>query len=81
MMKKLKTESYIHSYQGNEEVKIGSMYYLGELTDGTCDLEELLDSGVCVFWDGDDNIFVDFEIIEINEENLLDTIVEVIEVW
>lgn len=68
----METLSYILSEI--EEIKIGSIYYFGQLWDGNGDGRELLEIGEV---SPDDENIVVFEIVEENED-ILQTTVKVI---
>ena len=72
----LKTLSYI---RGNiEEIIIGGTYYFGQLWDGNGVGEELLHSGSIAI---DNSVIVAFTIIEVNPEEIMDTIVKVTDIY
>lgn len=75
----MKTFSYVRGTI--EEIKVGEIYYFGQLVNGDEDLEELLEDGCVAIYDeeiGEERI-VDFEIIE-NDQNILETLVKVIDI-
>lgn len=72
----MKTLSYI--YGTEQEIAIGEEYYFGEIWDGNGDGEELLKSG-CISPDNEN--FVDFEIIQKDDEDILKTLVKVTDLY
>lgn len=77
----MKTLSYVYGYE--EEIEIGNTYYFGQLWDGEYDGEELLDScEICVEDESDDiPIIVGFKRIKENNEDILQTIIEVTNIY
>lgn len=69
------------SYTGAvvEEIRVGEIYYFGQLWDGDGDGEELLESGAIAVYneEAEDWEVVDFEIVKENE-NILNTEVRVL---
>ena len=79
-VKVIKTESYI---LGNEDyVEVAKEYYLGQLVDGSEDLDDILDSET-VSMDAEDGteVVVEFEVINRNEDDLLKTEVKVKDIY
>ena len=79
-VKVIKTESYI---LGNEEyVEVAKEYYLGQLVDGSEDLESILDSEtVAMYTEDGKQVVVDFKVINKNEEDILKTEVKVTDIY
>lgn len=71
----MKTLSYVHGTE--EEINIGGKYYFGELWDGNGDGEELLES--CSISPDNENV-VYFKVIEKDLDNILESLVEVIDI-
>lgn len=71
-MKNIKTLSF---YKANEEeIKVGEIYYFGQLWDGEGNGHEILESGsICI-----EDTVIDFKVIE-KESDILDTQVIVTE--
>lgn len=63
------------------EVEEGKEYYFGELYDGE-DMEEILSSGCVAMWDDaiEEERIVDFDVVELDENDLLSTMVRVKEI-
>ena len=81
---KMETLSY---YIGKErEIEIGEEYYLGQLWDGSGDVEDIIeeDGQGCV-WVGDDEdgtpVIVGFTYEELDQERLMDTVVTVTDIF
>ena len=74
-MKEIKTLSYDKASE--EKITIGGKYYFGQLWDGNGDCNDLLDE--CSVSLNNEDV-VEFKIIERNE-NALDTIVEVTDIY
>lgn len=72
----MKTLSYI--YGTEQEIKIGAELYFGQLWDGNGDGKELLESGSIGIWneEEEDEVIIDFEVIEPNED-ILQTLVKI----
>lgn len=75
----MKTFSYIKGTI--EKIKIGKSYYYGQLVNGDGDLDELLQSGCVAVYDekSEEEKIVEFKILE-NNQNILDTLVMVLEI-
>lgn len=75
----MKTFSYVKGTI--EEIKVGEIYYFGQLVDGDGDLEELLESGCVAIYDEEieEERIVDFDVVE-NNVNILDTYVNVTDI-
>ena len=67
----------METLETREEIKIGMEIRFAELWDGNGDGEELLDSGAI---SPDNENIVGFVIVE-NADNILDTVVEVIDIY
>ena len=67
----------METLETREEIKIGMEIRFAELWDGNGDGEELLDSGSI---SPDNENIVRFKIIK-NDDNILDTVVEVIDIY
>lgn len=67
----------------NEHVVIGNRYRFSELWNGDGDGEELLDSGSIALWSNrlDDEAIIEFSIIEKDENNILNTLVKVTDIY
>lgn len=72
----MKTLSYVHGKE--EEIKVGEKYYFGQLWDGNGDGEELLESESV---SPDNENVVTFKVIEKDNEDILDSLVEVIDIY
>lgn len=72
----IETLSYIIGTE--ERVEEGKEYYFGELYDGS-DVEEILESGCVAMWDNgiEEERIVDFSTIELDKEDLLNSLVKV----
>ena len=66
----MKTLSYIYGQE--EEIKIGNIYYFGQLWNGNGDYKLLLAIGIV----GIEDILVEFEVIEVHTD-ILKSIVKV----
>ena len=79
-VKVIKTQSYI---LGNEDyVEVAKEYYLGQLVDGSEDLEDILDSEtVAMYTEDGEQVVVEFEVINRNEDDLLKTEVKVKDIY
>ena len=80
----METLSY---YIGKErEIEIGEEHYLGQLWDGSGDVEDIIeeDGQGCV-WVGDDEdgkpVIVGFTYEELDQERLMDTVVTVTDIF
>ncbi len=64
-----------------EEIKIGLIYYFGQLVNGDGDLNELLESGCVAIYDEEieEERIIDFDIIE-NNVNILDIYVKITDI-
>ena len=67
----------METLETREEIKIGMEIRFAELWDGNGDGEELLDSGAI---SPDNENIVGFKIIK-NDDNILDTVVKVIDIY
>lgn len=70
------TRSYIKTLE-SEEIKIGNKYYLGELVNGDEDLEEIIENGSIAI---DDEV-ISFKVSDLDNNNLLDSLVVVKEIY
>lgn len=78
--KVVKTESYILG--SKNYVEVGEEYYLGQLVDGSEDLESILDSEtVAMYTEDGKQVVVDFKVINKNEDDLLKTEVKVTDIY
>ena len=81
----LRTNSYVKSYEA-DEVQVGCKYYFGELTDGSSEADESIHEvedgvGAIGMYDDDNNeLLVTFKVIDYNEDEYMDSLVEVIEI-
>ena len=67
----------------NEHVVIGNRYRFSELWTGDGDGEELLDSGSIALWSDrlDEEIIIEFSVIEKDENDILNTLVKVTDIY
>lgn len=67
-----------YNYTGTE-IKVGSDYYLKEIWDEVGEAEDILESGCVAYYDSDisDYVIIDFEIVETNDDEILNTVVRV----
>lgn len=72
----MKTLSYI--YGKEEEIEIGGKYYFGQLWDGDGDGDEMLTDGTV---SPDNENVVAFEVLETNEDDILQTLVKVTDIY
>lgn len=63
--------------QGIGTIETGKEYYFGQLWDGDGDGEELLESGAIAVYQGGEEHIVDFEIVETDEDDILQSVVRV----
>ena len=80
----METLSYLRGRE--REIEIGEEYYLGQLWDGSGDVEDIIeeDGQGCV-WVGDDEdgkpVIVGFTYEELDPEELMDTVVTVTDIF
>ena len=74
------TKSYIKAVE--EEIEVGGRYYFGQFIDTEGNEEDILESGSISMYDEEeeDYVIVEFKIIELDEDNISDTVVEVTEI-
>ena len=67
-----------YNYTGTE-IKVGNEYYLKEIWDEVGEAEDILESGCVAYYDSDisDYVIIDFEIVETNDDEILNTVVRV----
>lgn len=80
----METLSYLGGKEG--KIKVGEKYYLGELWDGSGDIEDIIEeSGKGSVWVGDDEngmpVIVVFTYEELDEERLMNTVVTVTDIY
>ena len=67
-----------YNYTGTE-IKVGSEYYLKEIWDEVGEAEDILESECVAYYDSDisDYVIIDFEIVETNDDEILNTVIRV----
>lgn len=67
----------------NGPIVVGNKYFFSELCNGDEPLDELIDSGSIAVWDErlDNEVIVEFKVIEKNNDNLLRTLIKITDIF